>query len=367
MLILYITYIDFDSQASGSGMRPQRMYRAFLEEGHQVKLLSCQQGTPKTRGPREKAVAEISRWLDTNRPDICYVESPVYPILWRSDRDLIRKIHRMGIPMGYFYRDFYRKFPKQFPHRPGFANGVKDTVLDVLQRVTDRTLENMDIVYFPAQESFRLFDYRDMRALPPGGEDHLACSVPEERRCIYVGGVLNQYAGEMMLEAFALLNAGEERWPLTLVCREKEWDRIPDRLKGADWLELHHASGEELVPLLSRAAAGLLIGKKDETYSYFDYSYSIKLFEYLGYGLPVVYVHNSPMDRFVTENGMGIGVDCTPESFALGIRELFADRERWARFRENARNTLVSGNTWTHRVRQVVRELGEIGERKEGD
>jgi glycosyltransferase involved in cell wall biosynthesis len=364
MLILYITYIDFGEASSGSGVRPQRMYRAMLEEGHQVKLLCGNQGSVKNHKARAAAVEEISRWLDSNRPDICYVESPVYPILWKFDRDLIRKIHRMGIPMGYFYRDFYRKFPKQFPHRPGLANAVRDTVLDVLQRMTDKTLENVDIVYFPAKESFQLFDYRDMRPLPPGGENWLDRSMPEERRCIYVGGVLKQYAGEMLLEAFALLNSGEERYPLTLVCREKEWARIPDKLKGADWLELHHASGEELVPLLSRAAAGLLIGKRDETYSYFEYGYSIKLFEYLGYGLPVVYVHNTPMDRFVTENGMGIGVECDPESFARGVRALFEEPEKYAQYRANACRALVSGNTWNHRVRQLVRELSALDGRK---
>ena len=133
---------------------------------------------------------------------------------------------------------------------------------------------------------------------------------------------------------------------------------------GADWLELHHASGEELVPLLSRAAAGLLIGKRDETYSYFEYGYSIKLFEYLGYGLPVVYVHNTPMDRFVTENGMGIGVECDPESFARGVRALFEEPEKYAQYRANACRALVSGNTWNHRVRQLVRELSALDRRK---
>ena len=361
MLILYITYINFGAAASGSGVRPQNMYRAFLEEGHEIKLLSGDQGNWNDHRARSRAVAEISRWLDSHRPDICYVESPVYPIMWRCDRELIRKVHRLGIPMGYFYRDFYRKFPKQFPNRKDPAGAAKDFVLDRLQVLTDKTLENMDIVYFPAKESYQLFDYKDMRALPPGGDNFLERSDPEERRCIYVGGVLNQYAGEMMLRAFALLNTGEERYPLTLVCREKEWARIPEELKGADWLDVRHASGEELIPLLSKAAAGLLIGKKDEVYSYFDYTYSIKLFEYLGYGLPVVYVHNAPTDRFVTENGMGVGAECTPEDFARAVRELFSDPERYRTFRENARSALLSGNTWAHRARQAARELAEIG------
>ena len=40
MLILYITYVDMSGGSSGSGVRPQKMYRAFLDEGHEVKLLS---------------------------------------------------------------------------------------------------------------------------------------------------------------------------------------------------------------------------------------------------------------------------------------------------------------------------------------
>ena len=98
--------------------------------------------------------------------------------------------------------------------------------------------------------------------------------------------------------------------------------------------------------------------------SYFEYGYSIKLFEYLGYGLPVVYVHNTPMDRFVTENGMGIGVECDPESFARGVRALFEEPEKYAQYRANACQALVSGNTWNHRVRQLVRELSALDGRK---
>ena len=40
MLILYIAYVDINSGTSGSSVRPQKMYRAFLDEGHEVKLLS---------------------------------------------------------------------------------------------------------------------------------------------------------------------------------------------------------------------------------------------------------------------------------------------------------------------------------------
>ena len=44
MLILYITYVDINSGTSGSSVRPQKMYRALLDAGHEVKLLSGAQG-----------------------------------------------------------------------------------------------------------------------------------------------------------------------------------------------------------------------------------------------------------------------------------------------------------------------------------
>ena len=361
MLILYITYIDFGAAASGSGVRPQKMYQALLDEGHKVKLLSGKQGGFTSHGQRKRAVAEVSAWLDSHTPDICYIESPYYPILWGFDRRLIRKIHRLGIPIGYFYRDFVRRFPGMLPRPRDFLGRLKDSYMSFMQRLTDKTLECADIVYFPTQEAATLFSYRDMRPLPPGGENYLSQCVPEERRCIYVGGIVLHYSGEMLLKAFQLLNAGEDRYPLTLVCRENEWAQIPDELKIGDWLDVRHVSGEALVPLMSAAGAGLLIGKS--TYPYNDYTYSIKLFEYLGYGLPVVYVKNVPTDRFARENGIGIGVEDSPESFAEGVRALFADKEHYADCQSNAQKTFTGSNMWVHRVRQVVQELSEKKER----
>ena len=40
MRVLYINYIDMDAVTSGSKVRPVKMYQAFLDEGHEVKLLT---------------------------------------------------------------------------------------------------------------------------------------------------------------------------------------------------------------------------------------------------------------------------------------------------------------------------------------
>ena len=69
MKVLYIAYIDFKATQSGSAVRPQRMYRAFLEEGYEVKLLAISQN--RIDWPRRrKAIREVMEWLDTNTPDL---------------------------------------------------------------------------------------------------------------------------------------------------------------------------------------------------------------------------------------------------------------------------------------------------------
>ena len=356
MLVLYITYVDFNHAVSGSAVRPEKMYRAFLEEGHEVKLLTGSQER-RCREQRRAAVAEISAWLDTNRPDLCYIESPVQPILWSFDRRLIRKIHRKGIPIGYFYRDYYRKFPDLFPRRRDPAGRCKELWLNILQRRLDRLLRCADVVYFPSRQAMEMFSFPRMEMLPPAGERRENLSEPEGNTCIYVGGLTNHYGGEMLLRAFSILNEGTERFPLILVCREAEWRKMPSEYASKPWLEVRHASGEELIPLYARAAAGLIADRLPNRYN--DLAHSVKLFEYMSEGLPVVYVHSAATDEFVRPLGFGIGTDFDPEKFAAGVRAMFADPAAYRARREAALRALREGNCWFHRVRQVIRDLTE--------
>ena len=47
--ILYITFVDFNEQKSGSSVRPKKIYDTFLEEGYKVTLLTGLQNRMKER------------------------------------------------------------------------------------------------------------------------------------------------------------------------------------------------------------------------------------------------------------------------------------------------------------------------------
>ena len=105
--VLFITYIDFEEFYSGSQVRPQKMYEAFKNLGYEVKLLECQQNR---FSERKKAVKDINKWLNNNKPDFCYIESPSGPIFNFADFQLIKRISKAGIKIGFYYRDLYWLF-----------------------------------------------------------------------------------------------------------------------------------------------------------------------------------------------------------------------------------------------------------------
>lgn len=355
MLILYITYVDMDSATSGSSVRPQKMYRALLDAGHEVKLLSGAQQRRK-RKARTEAVRGIRQWLRENRPDICYIESPSTPITFRCDIALIREISRMGIPIGYFYRDFYWKFPELYPRRTDLTGWLKDRWLDHLQRRTNNVLKCADIVYFPSEECKKYFSYTDMRPLPPAGEDHLSERCPEEKTCIYVGGLDGGYGVGMLLEALERLNAGDGTYRLILVCREKEWEAFQSPYKEAPWLEVHHTSGEGLKLLYARAAVSVIPVSPTP---YTHLAVNVKLFDYLSYGLPVVVTNARAISSIVRENGIGIVVPYDAKAMAEALQSVMDCPEKRKELEEHCAKSLQNGNLWIHRVQQVTRELTE--------
>ena len=352
--VLYITYVDFlNNVTSGSHVRPNKMYHTFLDLGYDVILLTGEQ----FHKDRNERIRETIEAVKKKRPDFCYIESPVYPILRHNDRKLISMIHQMGIPIGYFYRDFYRKFPLGAQKR-SFSRYVKDKGLDFLQVLTDRVLNCCDIVYFPSEECWELFHYKNMKVLPPAGIDRL----PEAGRslnhtCIYVGGISGHYDGKLLLDAFEELVKKDPSYKLILVCRDKEWNSLQHPAKNADWLEVHHVSGDALAELYRQASVALIIHMNNR---YNKYSIPVKAFEYISYGLPIVSVRIQALSRFIESEKLGIVTASEKNALAEGILKLTENEETYQEYYGNVKASLLERNLWKHRVETVDRDLSNL-------
>lgn len=362
MKVLYITFTDLSRSDSGSTVRPNKMLSAFKDIGLEVKLLSAKE---KPKKQRKNAVSEINKWLNDNKPDFCYIESSTGPIRNRCDLKLIKRLHKMGVKMGFFMRDFYYYeigkpyLMEEFLHKP---NRLKELIRIIYLKILthrDRWFlyKYIDIMYFATETAASYLKFKKTNTLPPAGDNYLIQNRTFSRTCIYVGGISKAYGFDLLIKAFDYLNKNECNitYNLILVCREKEYERYKNDLEYS-WLEVHHVSGDKLKPLYERASVGLISKVKNR---YNDMTLSIKLFEYMSYGLPVVVTDNYEMSKIVKQERIGIVTEYDVIKFADGIKQILKNKDIYATYERNVKKALLSNNLWIHRAKKVANDLTE--------
>lgn len=351
--VLFIAYNDPQQVTSGSGLRPAKMLEAFKDIGCEVIVLHKKQ----TDKGRPRAIADTVSEIKKHRPDFCYIESATYPIMRHADRKLIKTIHKMGIPSAYFYRDFYRQFPEQFPRRKDFFGRIKDLGLDLIQFLTDRVLRYCDIIYVPSEECKRYVSHRNIKTLPPAGEDCFHERKELNHNIIYVGGMSLQYNGELILATAHELYERDNRYKMILVSRDGELDGCSSPYKDGPWVELHHASGKELEPLYNSSSVAICALRKE--YPYSDLCVPVKIFEYLGHGLPQVAVNVKSVKNILETEQIGCAVEATPAAMADAIEDILSAPCKYREITEHLHERLVKNNLWVHRAQKVISDLTE--------
>lgn len=357
MKVLYITYIDMNGKStSGSSVRPKKMHEAFCRLGIEVKLLECQQNKRKLRRAKVK---EIMEWLKKESPDICYIESPSGPIFNYIDLKLIRTLHRKKIPTGYFYRDCFWLFPEMMKE----IRWWKRKIITFMNKVELPILRNnCDIIYFSSQSAIDLFSFARLKRvelLPPAADEFKLMSNSDyyhEKRVIYVGAVSKVNGTIDLIKAFSILNK-EDVYNLTIVCREKEWKNIVamfhENLNEYSWLKIEHASDEELIPLYEEASLAIIPRRSDV---YIDYSIPVKLFEYIGFGKPVLSTPRKETVRIIEEEKCGIICDDSVDDMVKCIKLFFNTKELQNELKVNVQR-MANHNRWIDRAQKVIDDL----------
>lgn len=354
MIVLYITFITFGDKSSGSTVRPQRMYDAFLRAGYEVKLVSGNDMYRNGREERLESISEAYKWLDTNVADYCYVENSTSPIKLNENWRLLRKVHRKGIPIGYFYRDFYYKFPISLGH-----GMVKDMIYRAMYFRDECNIRRyVDVMYLPSPLCSDFFRHGNKKILPPGVD------IPEKIQhetppvCVYVGGVNRLYGTYMMVEAFDIIHKNGHDIKLKLICRESELNSLPmdyvEELKKKEWISIIHSEGDELKSILSQAAVGLVPIIKS---FYSRQAIPVKISDYISAGLSII---STPLDAEISFIGDSkvcrFSADDSADSFAESIIEFFSNES----YRNESRGSIMPfaiENSWAKRVESLENDL----------
>lgn len=350
MKILFDTFSDIGNVANGSGVRPHYMLEAFRSLGHEVLLL---EGEQNRRNERREHVRKILELLPDENIDLCYVEPPSGPFFNTIDLDLLKAVHRKGIPTGLFYRDWYWLYPEW---AWADKSRLKIFVLTQMHRRDLKVFEDCcDVVYFPSASGAEILPnahFRKRDVLPP------ACSGAEPPKdgetctILYIGNPGEADGFEDLLEAVRGLRREHFDVKLTVVTKFSKLKEAYGGIPEEDGVVFREGSGDALLPYYAGADAGIIPRRR---HFYMDHAVPVKLFEYLSHGLPVLSTDCPAMSAIVRDEGCGIVCEAGADGIRDAIRRLYEPGKLPALKR--AAYETACRNRWEARAQKVVDDL----------
>lgn len=349
-IVFHAPYPLDPAPKSASRQRPNQMLAAFTGLGHRVHRLT---GLPFQRS---LALADLRRRIAAGQEiEFLYSENSTQPNLLATslragiapllEARILALCARAGIPVGQFYRDVYWRFEESqasvpLPRRL-LMQAAYRADLAVLRLSTAHmflpSLQMAPIVPFPEDR---------VSALPPGAPVHDSPS-PGGLSLLYVGGIGPGYALDEGLRALQEVPEAT----LTMVVREAEWETHRERYAPllSDRVRIVHAGSDELEKLYDAASACLLLVAPD---GYRRFAVPLKLFEYFGYGKPVLASRGTLAGDMVDEMGAGFTVENDHREITALLRRLAADPALLDGAAQRAREA-GRKNTWRERARTV--------------
>lgn len=341
-------------------MRPFKILNAFRALGINVETVIG------SWSERKEAIRRVKRDIRSGkRFDFVYSENRTIPFAMTEEHRLplhpctdhlfLNFCNRNSIPVSLFYRDVFWRFD------------AYKTKLSLAGRLITIPLYWFDwhfhrhyvqTLYLPSmamQSSIPpTIGISRVAALPPGSAAHDVVKIPrdntDELKLLYVGGVRPPtYDIEPILDVV-------KRTPscvLTLCCRKAEWDHFAPRYKKfmSDKVHVVHASGNELEPLYLSSDIMILLRKPNP---YLDFAVPVKLFESIGYELPIIASHDSEAGSIVDCEDLGwtTDLDSAPQ-----LLEYLARNRDELNAKTLALKIKKFEHTWEARAEQVCRDM----------
>lgn len=348
---------------SGSQVRPYKMLNA-------LKAVGCNVETVTGNWPeRSQAISRIKQDIRNGKSfDFVYSENRTIPLAMSEEHRLplhpltdhlfLDFCHRRSIPVSLYYRDIFWRFPA-YRTKLSFMGRLITIPLYWFDWHFHR--KYLHTLYLPSlamQSSIPPADgIARIASLPPGSAGHdvirSSPSVAGQLRLLYVGGIRPPtYDLEPILEAVRKTPSCE----LTLCCRKAEWEYFASHYKKFlnERINVVHASGSELEPLYQSSDIMLLVRKPDP---YLDFAVPVKLFESIGYELPILASKGSEAGRIVERDELGWTTDLDLASEL--ISHLSKNRDEVTAKTHALRDRKLE-HTWEARAAQVCQDMTNL-------
>lgn len=340
---------------SGSRVRPVKMKQAFEKLGYDVFVVA---GT----GPeRRTAIQTIKKLVHQGTVfDFVYSEPPTAPIavvnhdvanLW-LDVGFLRWCKQHAIPVGLFYRDVHWRFDIYKCKVPWLQRAIS---LPLFWFEWFNYQQVMNHLFIPSQEMAPALPTSwpkdNLSPLPPGceiTENIKTQTIHNKLNLFYVGGVTPPlYDLKPMLTVINTTSGTH----LSLCCRQEEWLKVQNYYQPHLFnnIQIIHQYGKKLADYyLSADVFGLVWNH----HPYLDFAMPVKVFEALGYGLPLITTAGTAVADFVQREGIG-WVVANVSKFRELLVKLQRQPEEIANKRHQAEK-VRHNHTWLQRAQTVA-------------
>jgi hypothetical protein len=285
-----------------------------------------------------------------------YVETST-AIIGPADLAFLGLARARSIRVVSYVRDAYQLFPEYYP-----VGSIKRRLAQALFPMSVRALDRVShALAFPSRGLAQVV-LRDRKRveraplLPPGARLADAPPVdPSARSLLYVGSLAHPpQGGGLLLDAVRL--ARERGIEVELICVTPSDDALPQ--PRPRWLMPVQAEGPGIDALLPGVLATVIPRRRSP---YNDLALPIKLFEYLGYGRPLIVTDATETAAIVREAGCGVVVPDSIEGLAEGIAAVAAaGPNQVIRWGEAARRAAIA-NSWDVRAARILALLQVAG------
>lgn len=359
--IYHVPYPLQFTDPTGGGVRPVKMLRA-MQQRYEVAVVAG------TATERRAAIGQVMASIRAGDfYEFCYSESstmptaltethhlPTHPLL---DFSFFRQLRKVHVPVGLFYRDIQWRFPmyKEGTSLPKRIGAKAAYHYDLWQY--GRTVDHLFLPSVEMAAHVPLPSDVPVSALPPGhegGELEPGDASPHPVRLFYVGGTKSNYRLHEFLAAVHTCPQVQ----FVLCTRESEW--ADARADYAEWLgpnlTVVHENGPGTTPYFKAANVAVVATEPQE---YWTFAAPLKVYEYLGHGLPIIASEGSLAGRFVAETGVGWTVPYSRSAFT----ELLTRLDEQPELVDQARERVLAvrdEHSWAGRVAEVARVLGRV-------
>ncbi|MBN1333176.1 MAG: glycosyltransferase family 4 protein [Synergistales bacterium] len=350
-----------DDGTSASRKRPWKMLKAFESIGYEVFQVT---GYSQERS---EAIEVLKNEIKKGKIfDFVYSETSTMPTAL-ADRDHIPRrplmdfrffqfAHSKNIPIGLFYRDVHWKFKfykEKVPLQKRFF-ALAGYYYDLW--AYHRFINHLFVPSIKIMKYVPFMNNLPHTQLPPGCDfNHCDTkqnpSTEKELRTLYVGGIKPPiYNLIPMLKSFRAIHKAQ----LTLCCRQKEWEEVSEFYKPylSDNITIVHLSGNDLAPLYCQSDIFIFVFSP-ETYT--QVALPFKIFESIGYGLPIITSSGSTCGEFIEKNHLGWTISSELELSDL-LSRLCNDKQD---IQAKKQRVIQSRNkhSWEKRAEEVARLL----------